>query len=160
MLDLTAPLGIVIVYPRRSDDQKVYVTSHIPITASCASEKRCVNGSYPPSSDCLTEPANQLHAGTSHLLDSSSEQVVVIQCVEKCASRIHPLNETLINQAIENVLHAGSRTSGPPCQLTTGSRRGGACQGNQDIGIDPTGQSCERFRHVHRDLIIDHTAYN
>ncbi len=67
--------------------------------------------------DLIAKALNELRLGTSHLLDNWSQQVIAIQGVQKGPARLLAFHQTMLNEAIEDVLDTRIGSSGTPGQL-------------------------------------------
>ena len=89
-----------------------------------------------PSADRIAKPANQLGSRAGHLLDGRGQQVIAVQLVEEGAAHLLPVDQTVLDEAVENVLNAGVGAPRPTSQLTPAARLGGARQHDEHVGVD------------------------
>ena len=158
-LDLPSPISIFGVDACGSDDEEVNVAGQITVPAGRAAEERRMYGGDPPHPYRLSQPADELHAGFRHSFDGRRKQMVSIEEVEERPPRLHPLDQTVGNQAIEDVLHAGVGAATQPRQLTPGARSRGPCERDENVDIHAIRKSGGGPSNVHSGLIIDHMIY-
>jgi hypothetical protein len=158
-LDLPPPISIFGVYACGSDDEEVDVAGQITVPSGRAAVERSVHSRDPPRPYRRSQPADQLHAGFRHSFDGRREQVISIEEVEERPARLHPLDQTVGNQAIEDVLDAGVGAPTQPRQLTPGARSRGPCERDENVDIHAV-RKCRRGpSNIHNVLSIDHVIY-
>lgn len=105
IVDLLAPPGQIGIDLARPDEKDVDIAFGGAIPASRRTKQRRLHGLFLPTLDQLAQSSEQLWPQISEGFHRRCSQVVSIQRVDISATSPLLMNETLIHQSIQNLLH-------------------------------------------------------